>query len=73
MLKNITFSAEANMIKKARQKALKNKETLNVAFRSWLESYVKEDTHPVDYADLMKKMKHVKAGKHFSRDELNEK
>ncbi len=69
MLKNITFSADASMIKKARQKALKNKETLNLVFRHWLESYVKEDVHLVSYTDLMKKLKHVRVGKHFSRDE----
>jgi len=72
MLKNITFSADENIIKKARQKALKNKKTLNIVFRCWLESYVKDSMNSVNYVDLMKKLKHIKAGKHFSRDEMNE-
>jgi hypothetical protein len=39
MLKNITFSAEKDLIEKAREKARSEKTTLNVAFRRWLKQY----------------------------------
>lgn len=72
MLKNITLSADENIIKKARAKAIKNKKTLNAIFREWLKNYVKKETILSDYSLLMKQLAHVKSGKHFSREELNE-
>jgi len=72
MLRNITFSADASLIQKARAKAHKNKQILNILFRQWLASYIAGDVSSLDYPSLMKKLKHVKPGKHYSRDELNE-
>lgn len=40
MLKNITLSADAEIIAKARLKARMEHTTLNVQFRQWLEQYV---------------------------------
>ena len=39
MLKNITLSAEEELIIKAREKAISEKTTLNVVFRRWLKQY----------------------------------
>ena len=39
MLKNITFSAEEELIDKAREQARKEKTTLNALFRRWLKQY----------------------------------
>lgn len=72
MLKNITLSADENMIQQARAKAIKNKQTLNALFREWLKNYIKNETSISDYSLLMSKLKHVNSGKHFSRDEYNE-
>jgi hypothetical protein len=38
MLKNITFSAEEELILKAREKAMAEKITLNVAFRKMVKA-----------------------------------
>lgn len=72
MLKNITLSAEDVLIKKAREKAAQEKKSLNTLFREWLSRYTGNDHAGKNYDDLMKAMKHINAGKKFSRDELNE-
>jgi hypothetical protein len=72
MLKNITLSAEDDLIKKARKKARSEKTTLNVVFRRWLKQYTgkKNIAHEIDR--IMASVDYAKAGKKFTRDELNE-
>lgn len=72
MVKNITLSAEEKLIHKAREKALKEKKTLNEIFRDWLARYTGQSAAPNDYIALMKKLHYSDAGKHFNREELNE-
>jgi len=72
MLKNITLSAEEELIKKARQKAQQERTTLNETFRQWLKQYVKTGIHSTEYESLMKSLNYAQPGKTFSRDELNE-
>lgn len=72
MLKNITLSAEQAIIQRAREKALKNKTTLNNVFREWLKNYVKTESNLMDYSQLMNQLKHIKPGKHFTREDFNE-
>lgn len=72
MLKNITLSAEAELIEKAREKASKEHTTLNASFRQWLKQYINKNTKTIDYDNFMDQLKYVKPGGHFSRDQLNE-
>ncbi|MEW6305318.1 MAG: hypothetical protein AB1705_17720 [Verrucomicrobiota bacterium] len=72
MLKNVTLSAEEGLIEKARSKALRQNKTLNSAFREWLASYVGPGTSEERYRALMRQLRHVSAGRRFSREELNE-
>jgi hypothetical protein len=72
MLKNITLSAEERMIAQARQRAQRERKTLNAAFREWLAAYVGKGAAPNRYRELTRKLKHVSAGGKFSRAELNE-
>ena len=72
MLKNITFSADENIIRKAREKAHREKTTLNNSFRRWLKFYAGKDTKSSDYNQLMKKLDYVNADQKYTRDELNE-
>lgn len=72
MLKNITLSAESHLINLAREKARSRNETLNSAFRKWLIQYAKNDLKLNNYTNLMKTLNYVNAGKHFTRDDLNE-
>jgi hypothetical protein len=71
-MKNVTLSADENLIEKARQIARSQRKTLNSAFREWLEQFTASDGNLANYDALMKSLGHVKAGRHFSRDELNE-
>ena len=72
MKKNITLSADENIIKKARQRAGKQKTTLNAEFRKWLERYSNEDSLADNYSLIMEHLEYVKASQHFNREELNE-
>ncbi len=72
MAKNITFSAEAKLIEKARQKAALEKRTLNVVFREWLARYVGQWSSGIDYQQLMDDLSYADAGRTFKRDELNQ-
>ena len=71
MLKNITLSANTELIHQARNKAQQQHTTLNAIFRQWLQHFV-ADTRRVDYKVLMQHLSYVHSGKSFSRDELNE-
>lgn len=72
MLKNVTLSAEERVLEAARDKAQREKTTLNSIFREWLARYAGADNAADRYRALMKHLKHVSAGRRFSRDELNE-
>lgn len=71
MLKNITFSAEEELILKAREKAVSEKTTLNVVFRRWLMQYAdRKKEQEIDM--VMESMDYAVSGRKFTRDEMNE-
>lgn len=73
MVKNITLTVEENLLKKARTKAFAQHKTLNSLFREWVGQYVGAcEGRSAKYHTLMKKLSHAHAGRHFSRDEMNE-
>ena len=72
MKKNITLSAEENIIKKARQRAKQQNTTLNNEFRKWLKQYSSENSNADNYSLIMEHLDYVQSGQHFSRKELNE-
>lgn len=69
--KNITLSADAELIQRARLRALEKNTSLNVAFRQWLSRYAGPESPEADYQNLMKRLKNVNAGSRFSREEMN--
>jgi predicted transcriptional regulator len=71
-MKNITLSADEDLIERARLIARAQHKTLNAAFREWLAHFTASAGDTQSFDALMKRMKHVDAGKHFSRNELNE-
>ncbi len=73
MVKNITFSAEEDLLEKARSKAALQHKSLNEAFREWVRQYAYggRDSSS-NYAGLMKKLANVAAGRKFTRQEMNE-
>ena len=72
MLKNITLSAEEDLIRKAREKAIQEHTTLNANFRSWLRQYVNRNTNPNDFRVFMESLDYARPGRKFSRAELHE-
>lgn len=72
MTKNITLSADATLIQRAREQAREQHTSLNAVFRQWLRSYVGESSAKETYERIMAEMKGVSPGRTFSRDELNE-
>lgn len=72
MLKNITFSADPELIVRARKRAEEKKTTLNAEFRRWLEQFVNRPSNETELKQLLKKMDYVKFERSFTRDELNE-
>jgi hypothetical protein len=71
-LKNVTLSAEQDLIDRAREVARGRRSTLNQAFRDWLEQYVARAGDATAYRSLMRRLKHINAGGPYSRDEMNE-
>lgn len=72
MLKNITFSAEEELIRRARERASAESTTLNEEFRKWLEKYVARPGSADAFAMLMDQYDYVQPGRAFTRDEMNE-
>lgn len=71
-MKNITFSADQDLIEKARSVARKQRRTLNDAFGERLKEFAAIGGDAEGFQTLMGRLKHVNAGRHFTRDEMNE-
>ena len=69
-MKNITFSAEADLIAKARERASLEHRNLNLVFREWLTHYALGDA--ADYDAVMESLSDIHAPRPFTRAELNE-
>jgi hypothetical protein len=72
MLKNITLSADSEVIRLARQKAAQERTTLNERFRQWVTRYAKTGLQGETYDGVMKKVGYAKPGRAFTREEMNE-
>ena len=72
MLKNITLSAEEELIREAREKARREHTTLNATFREWLRQYTKKGREAIGYRELMELLSYAQSSKSFTRDEMNE-
>ncbi len=71
-MKNITLSADEDLIEKARSVARAQRRTLNAAFRDWLTQFAASEGDAQSFDALMRRLRHVDAGKRYTRDELNE-
>ena len=71
-MKNITLSADEELIEIVRSVARAQKSTLNQMFRDWLAELAGRRQAEVRIASLMAGLTYVEAGGTFSRDQLNE-
>jgi hypothetical protein len=72
MLKNVTLSADAELIRMARDKARQERTTLNETFRQWLARYVRKGGETTEYDVIMARLDYVGPGGHFTREDMNE-
>ncbi len=72
VLKNITFSADQTDIEEAREEAREQNKTLNDLFREWLKTVAGRKARAREYRALMDRLRHVNAGRKFTREEMNE-
>lgn len=70
-MKNVTLSADEDLLEQARSVARSRRTTLNAAFREWLIQFTASAGDEQGFNILMKRMRHVSAGGKFSRDEMN--
>jgi hypothetical protein len=73
-MKNITLSAEENLIEAARQRAAAEHTTLNEQFRIWLEDYSRRKQRADEAMVVVERIRtyaHT-GGRKFTRDEMNE-
>jgi hypothetical protein len=71
-MKNITLSADEDLIERARLIAREQRRTLNEAFREWLMQFTQSAGDAQGFDALMVRLRSVDAGRRFSREELNE-
>ena len=73
MTKNITFSADEDLIEAAREAARAEGTTLNEQFRLWLEQYARQ-RRAQKFDEFMEQIKgkYSSGGRKFTRDEMNE-
>ena len=70
-MKKITFRAEKDAIETAKLVARAQSKTLNTAFREWLAEFTGSYRSAKKAEHLMRRLGHVKAGRRFTRDEMN--
>lgn len=71
-MKNVTLSADEDLIEQARQVARSQRRTLNAAFREWLLQFAAQSDDGQEVDALMRRLRHVNAGRRFTRDEMND-
>jgi hypothetical protein len=71
-VKNVTFSADEDLIERAREVAKGEHKTLNVAFREWLTAYATRKGNVQQYRASMERLKHIDSGGRYRREEMNE-
>jgi hypothetical protein len=70
-VRKVTFSADEAAIDRARRVAHSEGKTLDEAFREWLESYASRNVTREEIEALFHNLRYVRAGRKFTRDEMN--
>lgn len=72
-MKNITLSADDDLIQAARQKAASEHTTLNEQFRRWLADYVGRKRQAAEAVRVMRELQgRLHVGRKLTREEMNE-
>jgi len=73
VLKNVTLSADEQLIQEARTRARAEHTTLNAAFRRWLADYAGQPPHAAAAMAVIAELQGSvrTGGRTFTRDEMN--
>ena len=72
-MRNITLSADENLIEEARRRAVAQDTTLNAQFRLWLEDYVGRDRQAAQAMRTVRELRgKLRVGRKLTREEMNE-
>ena len=73
-VKNITLSADENLIAAARRRAVAEHTSLNEQFRLWLQKYVRREQQAAEAMRAIRELQRgiFTGGRKFTRDEMNE-
>jgi hypothetical protein len=73
-MRNVTFSADEQLIDAARERARQERTTLNEQFRRWLEAYAANGNRAREAMRVIDELRATvrTGGRRFTRDELNE-
>ena len=72
-MKNITMSADENLIEAARLRAAAERTTLNAQFRLWLADYVGREQQAAKAVAVMRELQgKMRVGRKLTREEMNE-
>ena len=70
-MRNITLSAEDEVIDGARERARRENRSLNDAFRDWLGVYSGGKEKKLTLREIQKRWSHIKTGGPYTREEMN--
>ncbi len=71
-MKNITFSADDRLIRRARERAAREGRTLNEEFRRWLADYSRQEEQLRRFDEVTEELRgKVRIGRKLSREEMN--
>ena len=71
-MKNITFSADEQLIDQARRRAVRQGNTLNEEFRRWLADYVRQEERLGRFDEVARRLRgKVRVGRKLDREEMN--
>ena len=71
LMKNITLSADADVIERARECARRRKSTLSGLFREWLAELVEQRDAERRLSELDLRVAYARSGGKFTREEMN--
>ena len=72
-MRNITLSADENLIEAARRRAVAEHTTLNEQFRLWLENYVRREQLAAEAMRTIRELQgKLRVGRKLTREEMNE-
>ena len=72
-MKNITLSADDDLIDAARRRAASERTTLNAQFRLWLADYVGREQQAAQALAVMRELRgKLRVGRKLTREEMNE-